>query len=245
MSIKNAIKGSKAGKWFLRRIDNLHQRTDFVASELAKLPQGQSLLDAGCGSQQFRKFAKHLEYYGQDFGEYVADDKMLMGSKSGGLGGSEGYQYGLLDYVGDIWDIKEKDAHFDNILCTEVLEHIPYPIETIKEFSRLIKPGGRLILTVPSNCLRHMDPYFFSSGFSDRWLETILNEQGFEILICDPVGDYYSWMSVEIFRTLRSHSLFCFFSLLPSFLYFLFKKPTDVSINTLCEGYHVVAQKRH
>ena len=51
-----------------------------------------------------------------------------------GIGGEEGYKYGALDYVGDIWDIKEKSSTFDTILCTEVFEHIPHPIETLKEF---------------------------------------------------------------------------------------------------------------
>jgi len=82
-----------------------------------------------------------------------------------GVGGTEGYQYGQIDYIGDIWDIKELDNTFDEILCTEVFEHIPYPNETLKEFSRILKPGGILILTAPSNCLRHMDPYFFALDF--------------------------------------------------------------------------------
>lgn len=244
MIIKEVIRKSKLGSWFLGRIDNLYQRTDFVARELAKLPKGQSVLDAGCGSQQFRKFADHLVYYSQDFGKYVSDDKAILGSREGGLGGADGYQYGSLDYVGDIWAIEESDAYFDNILCTEVFEHIPYPIEAVREFGRLVKPGGHLILTVPSNCLRHMDPYFFSTGFTDRWLETILNQYGFDILTCDPVGDYYSWMAVETFRAMRSHSLFAATLLLPSFLYFLSKKPSELSRSTLCEGYHVVARKR-
>ena len=29
-----------------------------------------------------------------------------------------------LDYVGDIWEIEERDDSFDAILCTEVFEHI-------------------------------------------------------------------------------------------------------------------------
>jgi SAM-dependent methyltransferase len=76
------------------------------------------------------------------------------------------------------------------ILCTEVFEHIPYPIETLKEFSRLLKKDGKLLLTAPSNCLRHMDPYFFYSGFSDRWYEKFLNDNGFELESIEAVGDY-------------------------------------------------------
>ena len=59
------------------------------------------------------------------------------------MGGESGldYVYGLLDYVGDIWNIDAPDGEFDCILCTEVFEHIPYPIETLNEFSRLLKNG--------------------------------------------------------------------------------------------------------
>ena len=118
-----------------------------------------------------------------------------------GAGGKEGYKYGQLDYVGDIWDINKKDNTFDAILCTEVFEHIPYPIKTIKEFSRLLKKDGKLILTAPSNCLRHMDPYFFYSGFSDRWYEKVLKENGLKIELLNAVGDYYSWLMLEMART--------------------------------------------
>lgn len=129
------------------------------------------------------------------------------------------------------------------VLCTEVFEHIPYPIRTIKEFQRLLKKDGKLILTAPSNSLRHMDPYYFYSGFSDRWYNKILNEAGFVIDSIEPVGDYYSWISIELLRTALQNSIFSKFLLFPTFLYFRLKKKTDQSINTLCMGYHIVARK--
>lgn len=36
-----------------------------------------------------------------------------------------------------------KDNSFDAIICIETLEHIPSDEEAIKEFSRILKPGGR------------------------------------------------------------------------------------------------------
>lgn len=220
-------------------LNNENARIDWVHKQLSGLPDGHLLLDAGCGSQQYRRFCDHLEYKAQDFGEYVKD---ITAGFTSGLGGEAGYKYGPLDYIGDIWNIDEESQRFDAILCTEVFEHIPYPNETILEFARLLKPDGRLILTVPSNCLRHMDPYFFYSGFSNRYLEHMLIKAGFQIEALEPVGDYYSWLSTELARTINQHGLIAKLMLAPAFIWFFRKKKTPDSVNTLCMGYHVVAR---
>ena len=150
--MKEILKRLPLVKSWARKLNNLNERTEWVTRQLQNLPRGSLLLDAGCGSQQFRVFCDHLNYKGQDFGQYVVDEKKMIGAEERGLGSGSEYQYGELDYVGDIWDINETDASFDAILCTEVFEHIPHPIETVKEFSRLIKPGGTLILTAPNAC---------------------------------------------------------------------------------------------
>lgn len=227
-----------------RKLNNLYQRTEWVKHQLESIPKDSVILDAGCGSQQFRRFCDHLIYKSQDLGQYDFDDKKTLGSENGGIGISEPYQFGEIDYVGNIWNINEVDNSFDAILCTEVFEHIPYPVETVKEFSRLMKPGGKLILTVPGNCLRHFDPIFFYSGFSDRWLEKFLPDYQFEIEQILPVGDYYSWLSVEIARTALNHSILAKILLLPAFLYYFNKRETEASVNTLCMGYHVLATKK-
>jgi SAM-dependent methyltransferase len=222
-----------------RKINNQFERDDFVIKELKKIPAGQLILDAGCGSQRYRQHCDHLDYKTQDFGQYTTDVKKMIG---GGVA-IEDYKYGAIDYVSDIWDIKAPDSTFDVILCTEVFEHIPYPIETLREFSRLLKKDGKLILTAPSNCLRHMDPYFFYSGFSDRWYSKFLHDNGLEIESMCAVGDYYSWFAVELARTATNNSIFVKLLLAPVFLYYCLKKRTDESVNTLCMGYHVVARK--
>jgi SAM-dependent methyltransferase len=224
-----------------RRLSNQIERDEFVIAELNKLAPQSLLLDAGCGSQRYRKYCSHLRYKAQDFGEYKTDAKKSIGTD--GMGGLSGYAYGKLDYVGNVWDIHEEDGIFDAILCTEVLEHIPYPIQTIKEFSRLLRPGGSLILTAPSNCLRHMDPFYFSSGFSDRWYEKILSENGFRVELCDAVGDYYGWLAVEMARVAESHSIVAKIVLAPAFVYLFSKRKTQESVDTLCSGYHVVATR--
>jgi SAM-dependent methyltransferase len=239
-NLKKMIVRAPLIRKFLESLNNEFVRDDWVQAQLSKVQSGSVILDAGCGAQRYRKFCSSLVYKSQDFCAYVEDEKASLCDRVGGGGG---YKYGEVDYIGDIWSINEKDSHFDAILCTEVFEHIPFPNETIKEFSRLLKNNGKLIITAPSNCMRHMDPYFFYSGFSDRYYEKILSDNGFKIISINPVGDYYSWIAVELYRTIKFCNIFAKFLLLPAFIYFYLKDKTEQSTNTLCMGYHVLAEK--
>ncbi len=42
------------------------------------------------------------------------------------------------------------DATFDHVVCVEGLEHIENPANAIREFSRVLKQGGQLIISVPN-----------------------------------------------------------------------------------------------
>ncbi len=227
----------------LHYIDNQYERNEWVVSQIVQLPDGARLLDAGCGSQKYRQYCQHLDYVAQDFGGVTVDQL------EGYAAQTEVYRYGDLDIVSDIWKMPVEEASFDAILCTEVFEHIPYPNESMREFARVLKPGGTLILTAPYACLRHMDPYFFYTGFSNRWYEHFLRENHFELVELKPQGDYNKWMAVEVFRTIRTARGISFLLrallLLPAFgfYYFASKKPTPKSIATLVGGYFVCAKK--
>lgn len=44
-----------------------------------------------------------------------------------------------------------EDASFDTIVCSEVIEHLKHdPAHMLAEINRVLKPGGRLILTTPN-----------------------------------------------------------------------------------------------
>lgn len=49
----------------------------------------------------------------------------------------------------DICQSKMPDGHFDLILCSEVVEHIPDSASAFKEMQRLLRPGGVLVLSTP------------------------------------------------------------------------------------------------
>lgn len=50
---------------------------------------------------------------------------------------------------GDIEAMPFEDASFATVVCTEVLEHVPYPAKALGEIRRVLRPGGLLIGSVP------------------------------------------------------------------------------------------------
>jgi SAM-dependent methyltransferase len=49
--------------------------------------------------------------------------------------------------IGDAQALGIREASFDVVLCTEVLEHLPEPQRAIDEIFRVLVPGGQLLLT--------------------------------------------------------------------------------------------------
>ncbi|MEN6414181.1 MAG: methyltransferase domain-containing protein [Veillonellales bacterium] len=174
-------------------LSNESNRTEWIRKALAAVPEGWRILDAGAGEQQFKKFCSHLDYVAQDFGQYD------------GWGDGKGLQMEVwdqtqLDIVSDIADIPEPDASFDAIMCTEVFEHLPEPSLALKEFSRLLRSGGRLILTAPFCSLTHFAPYHFSTGFNQYWYEYHLPRYGLKIVELAKSGNYFEYLAQEIRR---------------------------------------------
>lgn len=57
------------------------------------------------------------------------------------------------------------DASFDFILCREVIEHVESVPHTLREFRRVLAPGGRLVLTFPNRLQVRSRLYHVFSGF--------------------------------------------------------------------------------
>ena len=53
------------------------------------------------------------------------------------------------------------DEAFDAVLCTQVLEHVPDPQLFIREIRRVLRPDGKLLLTVPFIWNEHECPFDF------------------------------------------------------------------------------------
>ncbi len=174
-------------------MQNEYSRINWLKKTLKAIPKNSRILDAGAGEQQFKKFCSHLNYVSQDFAQYD------------GTGDKKGLQMDVwdqsnLDIVSDIVAIPEPDTSFDAILCTEVFEHLPNPILAIKEFSRLLRTDGYLIITAPFCSLTHFSPYHFYTGFNRYFYETHLPQYGFKIIEIQTNGNFFEYIAQEIRR---------------------------------------------
>jgi len=175
---------------------NLTNRQAWLQQILTGLPAGTRLRDAGAGELQNRRHCTHLDYVSQDFCQYHGAEG---GHPTEGLQNTR-WDTSRIDLVSDITAIPALDASFDAVLCSEVLEHVPEPTHALDEFTRLLKPGGTLILTAPFSSIVYMAPYHFCTGFSKYWYQHHLNQRGFRIQTLVANGDWYSLLRQELRR---------------------------------------------
>lgn len=172
---------------------NEDKRNAWLRQTLGSLPAGLRILDAGAGELRNKILCEHLHYVSQDVCQYEGS-----GDRKGLHTGT--WDTSRIDIVCDITSIPEPDASFDAILCSEVFEHLTDPLQALDEFRRLLKPGGKIILTAPFSSLVHFAPYHFATGFSRYWYEHHLPLRGLEIVELQANGDWFSFARQELLR---------------------------------------------
>ena len=177
-------------RWF--RDNNAYGRQQWLARVLGGMTAGQTILDAGAGELQNRKWCEHLVYTSQDVCVYD------------GSGDSRGLQTGQwdttsVDWVCDILDIPDGEI-FDIVLCSEVLEHTVDPVRILGKLATLVRPGGYLILTAPFASMVHFAPHFHCTGFSRYWYEHHLSQLGCSIIELTPNSGWAGVLRQELIR---------------------------------------------
>lgn len=169
-------------------------RDRWVENRLIEIPAGEKVLDAGAGQCRYKPFLEHTNYYAQDFAQYQGNSDGIL---------QESWQYGKLDYICDITDIPVESGFFDVVLCTEVLEHVPRPVDALEELVRILKQGGRIILTVPLGSGVHQEPYHYYGGFSKYFFSHFAEQFDLEVIECRELGGLLKHTAQEMARVGR------------------------------------------
>lgn len=169
----NRSKIQDVGRWYVNR---------FVENVATSLPTGSSILDAGAGESIYKKFFSHCNYKAIDLAV-----------------GESRWNYANLDYVGFLHEMPIENEMFDAVLCTQVLEHLEWPRESVKEMHRVIKPGGKLYMTVPMAQNEHQIPYDFFR-YTSYGLESICKHAGFNDIKITPFGGLWVRWAFELPR---------------------------------------------
>ena len=63
-----------------------------------------------------------------------------------------------VDVVGSVYELPFKDNKFDMVLCMVVMEHLEDPQKAIKEMQRVLRVGGKILVSVPFMFPMHDTP---------------------------------------------------------------------------------------
>lgn len=124
----------------------------FFEEKLFELSQRNSVLDVGGGEG----FSKGLGKYKQWFNKSNYRSFDIPGSGA--------------TIIGDIHHMNLPSESEDAVICNAVLEHVADPIRAVEEIWRVLKPGGLVLVQVPSIYPYHRNKgRDGQGGYGDYW----------------------------------------------------------------------------
>jgi len=163
------------GRWYINK---------YVINVASKLPDKSLLLDAGAGESVYKKFFSHCNYKAIDLAV-----------------GESRWNYSNLDYVGPLDDMPIENEIFDAVLCTQVLEHLEWPRESLDEMYRVLKKGGKIYITAPMSHREHQVPYDFFR-YTSYGLKSLCEKAGFVDIKVFPFGGFWVRWAYELPKSL-------------------------------------------
>ena len=113
-----------------------------------KLETGQLLLDMGCGEGR-HSIGALLETPANVIGLDLSFEDLNTAKSRLNDFDLSGRDTFCTFGVGNIENIPLETASLDAVMCSEVLEHVDSPKDSIQELVRVLKPGGVMALSVP------------------------------------------------------------------------------------------------
>jgi SAM-dependent methyltransferase len=153
--------------YFIRRglLKKIYQYSDELSGDI---------LDFGCGSKPYKSLFKNaITYTGLDF-ENIGHP----------------HSNEQIDVFYDGKTLPFENEKFDSVFASEVFEHVFNLEEIIPELHRVMKVGGKILITCPFVWNEHEVPHDYAR-YTQFALENLLKKNGFEIIVIDKSGDFY------------------------------------------------------
>jgi SAM-dependent methyltransferase len=182
-----------------------------------------SVLDLGCGERRYQA------WFGAQTSRWIGVDWPAPGDA----------RAPYADVYGDSLALPLAAGIFDTVLCTQVLEHVPEPLELLREAARVLRPGGRLVLTAPQYNGLHEEPRDFYR-YTSYGLEHLARKAGLEVEQVQPIGGFltlFAFIGTLHFAPLRVKPIGGLWKWTAWKLDRVFYRPKD------CLGYVMVARK--
>ncbi len=188
--MKTATQAGAPGRWLPRYVLDFEARIDCALRAFAAtLAPGAVLLDAGAGE------AKHRAVFPQQ--RYIAVDLAV---------GDQQWDYSRLDALADLEALPFPAHTFDAALNIVTLEHVREPRQVMREISRVLKPGGRLLIVVPLEWEVHQAPHDYFR-YTKHGLEYLLSEAGLTVEWLEPAGGIFRLLSRRMLSAIKVHPI--------------------------------------
>jgi len=135
------------------------------------------LLDVGCGNKPYRALFTHID-------SYTGCD-VVQSSEF------------LVDVICPATNLPFEKGQFDSVFSTQVLEHVDDHQAAFGEISRVLKPGGYFIFSVPFTWELHEEPYDYFR-FTRYGISFLMEKYGFENIEIIPNGG--KWAAIGQMR---------------------------------------------
>lgn len=183
-SIKKEFKPGLAHPFYFIR-NGLYAGIKKYAGELSG-----DVLDFGCGAKPYKELFAHCRsYVGVDYD-----------------GSGHEHTNEAIDFYYDGKTLPFEAARFDGIFASEVFEHLFTPPDILPELYRVLKTGGKMLITCPFVWPEHEKPYDYAR-YTLFALTDMLTKAGFRVLTTDKNGNFF--LAVHQLNTVYVYQHLC------------------------------------